>query len=86
MGRSSSTSNAAVRGKVINVRVYPSEFGKTRMKREEVEGPPKELFQSEKSKTNGSTVIEEDDGKGYNEEALRKYQLERLRSVLSFFR
>ncbi|KLO17066.1 hypothetical protein SCHPADRAFT_913851 [Schizopora paradoxa] len=78
-GRSSSTSTNAIRGKVINVRVYPSEFGKTRMKREEVEGPPKELFQSEKSNANGGTVIEEDDGKGYNEEALRKYQLERLR-------
>lgn len=32
------------RGEVISVRVYPSEFGKKRMEREEQEGPPREVF------------------------------------------
>ncbi len=54
------------------------------MKREEIEGPPKELFQNEKGRANDT--YEDDDGKGYNEEALRKYQLERLRCVLFVLR
>ncbi|QID83682.1 pre-rRNA-processing protein esf1 [Saccharomyces pastorianus] len=35
-------------GKIERISVYPSEFGKERMQREEVEGPPKELFQRKK--------------------------------------
>lgn len=31
-------------GQIQNVSVYPSEFGKDRMDREEMEGPPKEIF------------------------------------------
>ena len=31
-------------GRIINVSIYPSEFGKERMVREEMEGPPKEIF------------------------------------------
>lgn len=33
-------------GRVLKVSVYPSEFGKERMEREETEGPPKEIFAS----------------------------------------
>lgn len=31
-------------GKISNISIYPSEFGKERMDREEMEGPPKEIF------------------------------------------
>lgn len=31
-------------GRISNVSIYPSEFGKERMDREEMEGPPKEIF------------------------------------------
>ena len=31
-------------GRILNVSIYPSEFGKERMDREEMEGPPKEIF------------------------------------------
>ncbi|EPS38072.1 hypothetical protein H072_8222 [Dactylellina haptotyla CBS 200.50] len=38
------SSFAPIGGKVLNVSIYPSEFGKERMEREEMEGPPKEVF------------------------------------------
>ncbi|KAF8807347.1 hypothetical protein BYT27DRAFT_7097591 [Phlegmacium glaucopus] len=71
-----------VRGKVLNIRVYPSEFGKERMSKEEKEGPPPEIFKKkdlafdEVDEKNVYDVGGEDD---YDEDALRKYQLERLR-------
>jgi len=66
------------RGRVISVCVYPSEFGKERMAREEIEGPPPEIFKRKTfEEQNIHDVGGEDD---YDEDALRKYQLERLRS------
>ncbi|MCJ1311967.1 pre-rRNA-processing protein esf1 [Agyrium rufum] len=38
------SSFAAGSGDIVNVSVYPSEFGKERMEREEMEGPPQEIF------------------------------------------
>ena len=38
------TSFAPSDGRIRRVSVYPSEFGKERMEREEMEGPPKEVF------------------------------------------
>ena len=37
-------------GVIERIAIYPSEFGKERMKREDVESPPRELFQSGKRK------------------------------------
>lgn len=76
-------SSNVVRGKVIRVCIYPSEFGKERMAREETEGPPAEIFKKanvdeEVTAQNVYDVRDEDD---YDEDALRKYQLERLRYV-----
>lgn len=77
-------SSNVVRGKVISVRIYPSEFGKERMAREETEGPPAEIFKKatdideEVTAQNIYDIRDEDD---YDEDALRKYQLERLRYV-----
>lgn len=78
------SSAGLVRGKVLSVRVYPSQFGKERMAREEKEGPPAEVFKKrdlDPSEINERTVYETGDGEDYDEEALRKYQLERLRYV-----
>lgn len=80
-GKSKSTT---VHGKVLSVRVYPSEFGKERMAREEKEGPPPEVFKKRELKPeeiNERTVYELGDGEDYDEDALRNYQLERLRYV-----
>jgi hypothetical protein len=81
-------------GAVIHsVKIYPSEFGKERLEKENREGPPVEIFkkadksdvsESESESENEGTVkpflkpqVEEDDE--FDQEALRKYQLERLR-------
>ncbi|CAO3678742.1 unnamed protein product [Umbelopsis vinacea] len=80
-------------GSVIkSVTVYPSEFGKERMAKEEVEGPPRDIFRDAKS--NGDSDNDEDgkevteksileeqtrDGDEFDSEKLRKYQLDRLK-------
>jgi len=70
------------RGRILGVRVYPSEFGKTRLAREEKEGPPTRLFKKKNTKEiNEKTIVELGDEADYDENALRKYQLERLRYV-----
>ncbi|KAI0825046.1 hypothetical protein BC628DRAFT_1488995 [Trametes gibbosa] len=76
------SSSGVVRGKVLSVRIYPSQFGKERMAREEKEGPPPEVFKKREldpDEINERTVYEVGNGEDYDEEALRKYQLERLR-------
>ncbi|KAI8645138.1 hypothetical protein BD408DRAFT_412314 [Parasitella parasitica] len=80
-------------GSIKSVTIYPSEFGKERLALEETQGPPKDIFKSKK-KNSGSddesdeevtaeTVIknqlEEGDGQDFDQEALRKYQLDRLK-------
>ncbi|KAH0826923.1 hypothetical protein J3R83DRAFT_4516 [Lanmaoa asiatica] len=72
------------RGRILSVRVYPSEFGKKRMAKEEKEGPPTELFRKKSKKVedeeiNEKTIFETGTEADYDEDALRKYQLERLR-------
>ncbi|KAK0478209.1 hypothetical protein IW261DRAFT_1337481 [Armillaria novae-zelandiae] len=70
------------RGRVLSVRVCPSEFGKARMAREEKEGPPAEVFKKKKAEdeeVNDRNIYEVGDENDLNEDALRKYQLERLR-------
>ncbi|KDN52781.1 hypothetical protein K437DRAFT_289760 [Tilletiaria anomala UBC 951] len=92
------------RGKCLRVRVYPSDFGRERMRKEDREGPPRDIFSSasgegsskkksdkrkgRKGKGKGKAGESEDDddelfqvdeGGEFDEEQLRKYQLERLR-------
>lgn len=67
-------------GKILNVRIYPSEFGKTQMEREAREGPPKEIFKTRNDDDPGN--VQEDNGAEYDEDALRKYQLQRLRCFI----
>jgi len=96
-------------GRIDKISIYPSEFGKQRMQREELEGPPKEIF---KSRTPGDTadddtaddsgseggesdeedeeddeddeaakrdLLQEGNDEDFNSDALRSYQLDRLR-------
>ncbi|CAO0793893.1 unnamed protein product [Mucor circinelloides] len=83
-------------GIIKSVTIYPSEFGKERLALEETQGPPQEIFKSNKKKDESDddsddsdeeitaeTIIknqlEEGDGQDFDQEALRKYQLDRLK-------
>jgi hypothetical protein len=78
---------------IKSVSIYPSEFGKERIEKEETMGPPKEIFKSQttlddenddddEEVTEASLIknqLEEGDGQDFDQEALRKYQLDRLK-------
>ncbi|KAJ5369922.1 uncharacterized protein N7496_006014 [Penicillium cataractarum] len=55
-------------GRVQNVTVYPSEFGKERMEKEEIEGPPREIFASANGGATGEDEDEELDSEEEEEE------------------
>ncbi|MCJ1318921.1 pre-rRNA-processing protein esf1 [Xylographa vitiligo] len=55
------TSFAPSNGRILNVSVYPSEFGKERMEREEMEGPPKEIFAKKVPKQSEMPLAESED-------------------------
>ncbi len=44
-------------GRMLKISIYPSEFGKERMEREEMEGPPKEIFALRKAEMQDDPVI-----------------------------
>ncbi|CAE7149382.1 unnamed protein product [Rhizoctonia solani] len=78
------------KAKVLRVTVYPSDFGRERMEKEEREGPPKELFKKGRGaradevdsdeEVNEETIFTTQDGENdYDDDALRQYQLDRLR-------
>lgn len=73
------------KGKILSVKIYPSEYGKQQMQREEQEGPAREFFEKKKRNDSDSedevtakNLIQEDKGEEVNSSTLRKYQLQRL--------
>ncbi|CDS11419.1 hypothetical protein LRAMOSA03682 [Lichtheimia ramosa] len=65
---------------IKSVAVYPSEFGKERMAKEDIQGPPKEIFDAKESEDQPERERDEDSyEEEFDQEALRKYQIERLR-------
>jgi hypothetical protein len=80
-------------GRIEKISVYPSEFGKERMQQEELEGPPKALFQNEDKGSDEESdagsesedekikneLMQEGDDQDFDSDALRAYQLDRLR-------
>ncbi|OMP86781.1 Pre-rRNA-processing protein esf1, partial [Diplodia seriata] len=58
-------------GRILNVTVYPSEFGRERMEREELEGPPREIFAKNKKDDFESSEESEEDSDD-EEERIKK--------------
>ncbi|EUC42987.1 hypothetical protein COCMIDRAFT_102061 [Bipolaris oryzae ATCC 44560] len=48
-------------GRILNVVIYPSEFGMERLQREEIEGPPREIFASTANKDKDNIGISDND-------------------------
>lgn len=63
-------------GLIKSVAIYPSEYGKERMKEEEVKGP---IELVEEKLENFDQEEETEEGSKYHNEKLRKYQLNRLK-------
>ncbi|KZF23286.1 hypothetical protein L228DRAFT_260133 [Xylona heveae TC161] len=63
-------------GKIRNISIYPSEFGKERMEKEEVEGPPREIFAShskrEEDEESDSERGSDDDDDDEEDERIKK--------------
>ncbi|KAL1798533.1 hypothetical protein ACET3X_002570 [Alternaria dauci] len=55
-------------GRILNVVIYPSEFGMERLQREEIEGPPREIFASTSNKDNNNIGVLDDDSDAEGEE------------------
>lgn len=73
-------------GIVKNVQIFKSQFGKERLAKEETEGPPAEIFaknnadeEEDDEEITAKNIIKTDTGEEFDNEALRRYQLERLR-------
>lgn len=62
-------------GRVTNVTVFPSEFGRERMEKEEIEGPPKDIFTSKKEDAPSEEEEEEEIDSDEEEEQIKKSML-----------
>ncbi|CAN6658130.1 pre-rRNA-processing protein Esf1p [Trichomonascus vanleenenianus] len=79
------------KGRLISVKIYPSEYGKQQMAKEETSGPSTEFFNggkknkknkeedSDEEEINEKTIIQTDDGEEVNSAVLRSYQMQRLK-------
>ncbi|KJX94679.1 pre-rRNA-processing protein ESF1 [Zymoseptoria brevis] len=62
-------------GKIENVTIYPSEFGREKLQREETEGPPREIFASSQ-KVTAEAENDDDDESSEDDEKIKKKLLE----------
>lgn len=63
-----------VDGRIVSVSIYPSEFGMERMQREEIEGPPREIFAStaKKNKDNIAALDESNTSDSEHEDRIKQ--------------
>jgi hypothetical protein len=65
-------------GRILNVTIFPSEFGMERLQREEIEGPPRDIFAStaNKDKDNITALDDDSEASDAEEEEQRKTDLQ----------
>jgi hypothetical protein len=63
-------------GKIHKISIYPSEFGKERMEREELEGPPKEIFAKKQEEDQESDSEDSEDDEEVDEKIKKDLQKE----------
>ncbi|CAN8102094.1 unnamed protein product [Discula destructiva] len=63
------TSFVPIGGRIEKISIYPSEFGKERMQREELEGPPKEIFKKSADEEEGEEDDSEDEDENDKDDA-----------------
>lgn len=61
-------------GSIHKISIYPSEFGKERMQREELEGPPKEIFSKSKEENEFSGFEDSEDDEDADEKIQKDLQ------------
>lgn len=62
--------------RIVSVKIYPSEYGKQEMQKEDLQGPAKELFDHDDDAATDSDNEKQD--QDYSSSKLRRYQLQRL--------
>ena len=50
-------------GRILKISIYPSDFGRERMEREDLEGPPKDIFHLEKTDIDGVDTSSSEEGR-----------------------
>lgn len=68
------TSFVPADGRILNVAIFPSEFGMERMQREEIEGPPREIFAStaNKDRDNMASLNDSDSSESEDEDKIKQ--------------
>ncbi|GME24448.1 Pre-rRNA processing protein [Neofusicoccum parvum] len=70
------SSFAPAEGRILNVTVYPSEFGRERMEREEFEGPPREIFAKNKKDDSDSEDLGSEEDEDSEDEKIKNELLQ----------
>jgi hypothetical protein len=63
-------------GRILDVTIYPSEFGMERLQREEIEGPPREIFASSKHKDDVDRLDQSSEPSGSDDDEDQKADLQ----------
>ena len=66
-------------GRILKISIYPSDFGRERMEREDLEGPPKDIFNLDKSDIGG---VDTSSSEGRSEDVDEREEEEKIRRSL----
>ena len=67
-------------GRILKISIYPSDFGRERMEREDLEGPPKDIFKVEKTDDGGVDISDSEEDR--SEDVDEQEEEEKIRRSL----